>query len=302
MGAVATGWATANALSVMVRARMIEFATRTSRIFPLFAQETNYQGLTLGIRRWPDFFDDVEDMTEGTDFTNISDANSRPTTVQATPGITGMGIEISDLLESADPASVAGGLEQQFRGCVIQQVDLDLALLFNTLNGGTTVGATNADATLSGFIDGMVLLQASGADGEIFSVVAPRQAGDLGLHTGGFMTSAVQSTDTGVTTLGAGGAAGTQTASLLDRLNNANGQVGSIAGVPVIVSNQVQDDATDEQGVIAVPDALTTTFKWMARPETERHAMGVSQFLVVSSAYSCDETASTFGIPFETGV
>jgi len=292
-----TLWAAQNSLSVIVRARLLEYAQRSTVIGNLFTVDdtASVRGLVHGVSRWPDLSGSITDITEGTDLANVA---VTATTVQITPATVGMLAEIHDLLGSSTPFAGLDPFIRQMGSAVAEELDDDIAGLFTALNGAVQVGTTTVDLALSDFIDGIVIVQTNQAPAPYFSVLHPRQVGDLANHVGGFTTATHA---TAIAGIGGGNSAGTQTAGLLDTVGaQTMGFTGSVAGVPVYSSPRVISAGGDRQGCIASSDAITVARKWSIRPEQDRNIAGPATLLAVTSAYGVAETADQFGVPVET--
>ena len=288
----ANAWQSANALSVIVRRRILDYAKRLAIIAPRFTNDDTapIRSHVHRVDRFPDLSANVTDLTEGDELTPTA---ITPTSVDITPATTGIAAEITDLLAGSTPNS---GFEQYFSqmaGVIVEEMDDDTGALLTALNGGTAVGSTGVDLTLPDILNALVIHQTNQAVGNPFCMLHPRQAADLGLDVGGF-TAAQHGA----------AAAGTVTTRLVDNLGNVgtNGLVGSVAGVPVYVSPRIPtvNAGADRSGALASPDAITIAKKWIAKSEQQRNALGVGTYLVVSSAYGIGETADNWGVPIES--
>ena len=253
-------WTTNTALSVIVRARLIEFADRSTVIGNLFTVDDTgaVRGLVHGIDIWPDLSGLVQDITEGTD---EASQTLTPTNVQITPAVVGMLAEITDLLAGSTPFSGLDPYLRQMASAVAEELDDDLAGLFTALNSGTAAGSTGVNADLDDVLDGMVILQTAQAPQPYFGVGHPRQIADIALSAGGFISN-----------VSGAASAGTTTGSIMDRLGGTNGSVGAVAGIPWFSSARCPtvNAAADRGGVMASPDALTVSRKWGIKTETDR--------------------------------
>lgn len=280
----ATTWSSGSALSILVQATVIEYAAK----FPVIANLVNVRdvmdGLVSRFRRWPTV--SAGAITEGTDTT--------PTTVTAsaaalTVSQVGVDMEITDLLSSSGAPSL-GEFARQGVLALVEKLEDDLAALLGALNGGTAVGTSTSDLTFANCLDALVTVKAAQVPVPMAFVLHPQQWRDYWASVGNTSTAAsFMGQATNRIDGWAGGSSGV-------------GFVTNIAGVPAYESARcpLVNSNADRGGGLFNPDAISVARKWSAKVEQERNARGVSNVLVISSAYGVGETADNFGVPVET--
>lgn len=280
----ASAWSSGSALPVLAVEGAIEYASK----FPVLANLVNIKdvngGLVTRFRRWPSV--SAGAITEGTDTT--------PSTVTAsaaalTVSQVGVDMEITDLLSMAGAPPLAAFARQGILA-LVEKLEDDLAALLGALNGGTSVGTSASDLTFANCLSAILTLKAAQAPPDMSFVLHPVQFNDYWVSVGAQATAG-SFMGTGVTNIEgwAGGSRG-------------NGFVTTIAGVPAYESARcpLVNSNADRGGGLFCRDAISVARMWTAKVEQDRNARGVSNVLVITSAYGVGETADNFGVPVET--
>jgi hypothetical protein len=280
----ASAWNSASALAVLAIEGAIEFASK----FPVIANLVNVKdvngGLVSRFRRWPTL--SAGAITEGTDTTPTT---VTPTAAALTPSQVGIDMEITDLLSAAGGPPLAAFARQGVLA-VMEKLEDDLAALFGALNGGTSIGTSGSDLVFANCLDAIVTLKAAQAPPDMAFVLHPQQFRDYWASVGNTSTAA-SFVGQGVTNVD-GWAAGSR----------GNGFVTNIAGIPSYESARcpLVNTNADRGGALLNRDAISVSRMWAAKVEQERNPRGVSNVLVITSAYGVGETADNFGVPVET--
>ena len=274
-------WATNNALTVIVKRRIIEFQSRRAVAAQLVTVDDTggLEGKTLGYPRWPTL--SAGAVTEGTD---MSDTAVTPTTVQLTAAAVGISFEIMDLL-SESTIGLFDAMGKQGVGVVMQKLEDDIVALLAALNGGTAIGTSGSDLTLTNFLDALATLESNQADGDAVFLGHPIQITDLARSLGGN-----------------GAFSQTESAAIIDKIGTKNGLVGSVGAIPCFKSSRcpTANAGADRVGAVFTPDAIGVNRKWNVKPEMDRNVRGPSTVLAVTAAYGLGETADQFGVPVIT--
>ncbi len=280
----ASAWSSASALAVLAVEGAIEFTSK----FPVLANLVNVKdvngGLVARFRRWPSVAAGA--ITEGTDTT--------PSTVTATAAAltvsqVGVDMEITDILSASGAPPIAAFARQGVLS-VVEKLEDDLAALLGALNGGTSVGTSASDLTFANCLDAIVTLKAAQAPPDMAFVLHPQQFRDYWASVGNTSTAAAF-VGQGVTDVSGWGGG-----------SRGNGFVTNIAGIPAFESARcpLVNSNADRGGALFCREAISVARMWTAKVEQERNARGVSNVLVITSAYGVGETADNFGVPVET--
>lgn len=280
----ASAWSSGSALAILAVEGAIEYASK----FPVIANLVNVRdingGLVARFRRWPSI--SAGAITEGTATT--------PTTVTATAAAltasqVGIDMEITDLLAGSGAPPIAAFARQGVLACM-EKLEDDLAALFGALNGGTAIGTSGSAMTFANTLTALLTLKAAQAPPDMAFVLHPKQWSDYW------------------TSVGAAATGGSFVGQMTNKVDGwamgsaGNGFVTAIAGVPGYESARcpLVNSNADRGGALFARDAISVARMWSTRVEQERNARGVSNVLVITSAYGVGETADNFGVPVET--
>lgn len=226
-------------------------------------------GKTVQVPKYPAIT--AADLTEGT---APSDTDVSTSSVTVTCAEVGNSVLLTDLaaMGAGNPAEELGTV---LGNAIATKIDSDLIALFSGFS--SALGAAGAEITVADLFKAAATLRAAKVTGSMAAVVHPFQAYQL---------------KAGLTNTFANPNGG-------DLQNEAmrNGYVGSIAGIDVYESANVDIDGSDDAvaGVFA-PEALAIAIKRDFNLETQRNATRRGTEMVATAIYGVAELDDSFGV------
>ena len=207
-------------------------------------------------------------MTEGTDFTTVTDITTSPATVTASE--VGLLSTVSDVLIKISLADAMAVTAEQLVLGVSEKWETDLAAIADNFGTSTTAASTLTPADLAAAIS--AIEQRDAATGQLVAYLHPKQTGEL--------RSEIQST---TAIRGAADGAGVPSGAVTGE-TNGRGFFGNLYDVDIYQTSLVASASSLRQGSVFVSGQCIGGYElWGTRVETERRA-SLRGFYVVASA------------------
>ena len=216
-------------------------------------------------------------MTEGTDFTSVTDITTSPKTVTASE--VGLLSTVSDVLIKISLADAMAVTAEQLVLGVSEKWETDLAAVADGFGTSTTAASTLTPADLAAAIS--AIEQRDAATGKLVAYLHPKQTGEL--------RSEVQTT-TAIKTAAEGGVPmGAVTGE-----TNGRGYFGNLFDVDIYQTSLVASASSLRQGSVFVSGQCIGGYElWGTHVETERRASLRGFYVVASADYGVGEIEVT---------
>jgi len=232
---------------------------------------------------WNDVASSVSAPGEATDLSNTA---MNPTSATVTAAEVGIMTTVTDLLVQSSPASVES-IGVELGRAVAVKIDTDIAALFASLNGGSTVGTTTADMTDDDLLDSIYQLEVDNVKGQYYTILHPIQFSDLrkDIASSGYN---IWSNVRGDSLAGAGWFPGENFVEIYGTL------------IKTSTVCPTANTAADRVGATFVEDAMAIVWKWKTRTEKQRDASLRATEVVVTACYGVGEISDARGCPITT--
>jgi hypothetical protein len=226
-------------------------------------------------------------VDEGNDIT----ASARTVTRAYTQiGEVGLSTELTRLAEETSSLANQVLLWAESQGrAIAQKVTADICALFVDLHGGSSVGTSGSNISVSDFVEAMYTLENANAPGQKRCVLHPRQVADLFTALTG--TGAVYQNLPELVRQG-----------VLPEGQPAAGFVGQLFGVPIYQTTEVDlvNTSADRCGAMFVPEAMAFVQLRPITVEYDYDASKRAREIVVTAAYGVAEVVGPYGVPITT--
>ena len=264
----------------------MEQEARAGLVSPMFYREVVIDGPSLAykVSKHP-VTADAGTLTDGTALSNVG---INPTTVSATAAGIGLKSIITKFATSGSLLTEQEAIGNFARG-LINKMDVDGCSLLDNLGGAAGTSAT--DLGVGDVLNAIYDLEEANEATNMVAVLDPLQVYDL--------RSAIVTSSAPVW----GNEGGSPVAGLLNAAQSG-AYKGSLFGVPIYVTSNVVDDATNKiGGLFNAGRALLWAWKWYptveTRPEPDYGAE--AKMLVVSAAYGIIEVHDLAGVAVTSG-
>jgi len=230
---------------------------------------------------FPIYNDVSGSVTAPGEATDLSNTALNPTSATVTAAEVGIMTTVTDLLVTSSPASLEG-IGRELGRALGVYIDTAIAALFASLNGGTSVGTTTANMTVSDLLDAHYQLDLDDVPDDRKCVLHPVQKMDL-IND---MNSSGSGPIFGYTT--GDRVAATRKVMILD--------------TEVVTSTvcPTANTSADRVGALFHENAMAILWKWRTRTETERDASLRATEVVVTACYGVGEISDDRGVPIVT--
>ena len=224
-------------------------------------------GKTIQVPKYPAIA--AIDLTEGTDMDSTTVST---TSVEITVAEVGAQVILTDMAAfgAGNPAAELGTV---LGSSIATKMDKDLIALFAGFSA--QFGTTGAGMTADSLFQAVATLRAANATGALSAVISPIQAYQLK----GDLTNTFQNP--------AGGDA--------QNIAMVNSYVGTLAGVTIYESSNIDGTGTDAQGCVFAPEAMALAMKRDFVIENQRDASLRAWELNATAVYGCGELDNAFG-------
>ena len=208
-----------------------------------------------------------EAMTQGTDYTTVTDITT--SAVTATASEVGLMTTVSDVLIKVSLLEAIGTVSATLTRSTLEKWETDVAGVADGFTSSTTAASTLTPADLLAAIS--AIEQRDAATGPLVGYLHPKQTGELRSEVS--VTTAIKTAQEGGVPMGA-----------VTGETNSRGYFGNLFDVNIYQTSLVASSASLRQGSIFVSGQCIGGYEiWGPRIETERRA-SLRGFYVVSSA------------------
>jgi hypothetical protein len=220
----------------------------------------------------------VSDLTDGQDIVDEEDIGM--TTVSLTASEVGAKIILTDKLVREQQTNVFTIIGKQLGDAMARKKDTDVHSLYTSLNGGTTLGAAAAEASLSNIAGAIAYAKANKFGTEIYILQHPNAVFDI---AAGAVTASQYAIPKGWSE---------------DLLGNFWSGIRPLNGVPIFEDGNLSVDSLDDAiGVIADKSALAVLQSVDSRTERQRDASMRATEVVIVADYGVAELDDSRGAP-----
>ena len=215
-------------------------------------------------------------LTEGTDFTSVTDITTSITSA-ATAAETGIMTTVSDVLIEVSLLDILPYVKNLLVRSGLEKWEADVAALMDDFSNVTTAAST---LTPSDHLAAVSALEQRDIPGSFVAYYSPKQAGELRAEIAA-TTAIVTAAESGSVPKGP---------------KNTQGQFGSLFQVPILQTSSVVTTSGLVGGaVFASQQALGAYELWPTRVETERRATLRGFYVMESACYGLVEVSDTRG-------
>ena len=220
----------------------------------------------------------VSDLTDGQDI--VDEEEIGMTTVSLTASEVGAKIILTDKLVREQQNNVFTIIGKQLGDAMARKKDTDVHSLYTSLNGGTTLGAAAAEASLSNIAGAIAYAKANKFGTEIYILQHPNAVFDI---AAGAVTASQYAIPKGWSE---------------DLLGNFWSGIRPLNNVPIFEDGNLSVDSDDDAiGVIADKSALAVLNSIETRTERQRDASMRATEVVMTSDYGVFELDDSRGAP-----
>ena len=221
----------------------------------------------------------VSDLTDGQDI--VDEEEIGMTTVNLTASEVGAKVILTDKLVAEQQNNVFTIIGKQLGDAMARKKDTDVHSLYSSLNGGTTLGAAAATASLANIAGAIAYAKANKFGTEIYILQHPNTVFDIA-------NTAVTASSTYPVPKGWSE----------DLLGNFFSGLRPLNGVPIFEDGNLSVDSSDDAvGVIADKSALAVLQSIDSRTEKQRDASMRATEVVIVADYGVAELDDSRGAP-----
>ena len=221
----------------------------------------------------------VSDLADGVDIVDEEDIGM--TTVDLTASEVGAKVILTDKLIREQQNNVFTIIGKQLGDAMARKKDTDVHSLYGSLNGGTTLGAAGATASLANIAGAIAYTKANKFGSQVYILQHPNAVFDIA-------NTAVTASSTYPVPNGWSE----------DLLGNFFSGLRPLNGVPIFEDGNLSVDSSDDAvGVIAAKDALAVLKSVDTRSEKQRDASLRATELILTSDYGVFELDDSKGAP-----
>ena len=221
----------------------------------------------------------VSDLTDGQDI--VDEEEIGMTTVNLTASEVGAKVILTDKLVAEQQNNVFTIIGKQLGDAMARKKDTDVHSLYSSLNGGTTLGAAAATASLANIAGAIAYAKANKFGTEIYILQHPNAVFDIA-------NTAVTASSTYPVPKGWSE----------DLLGNFWSGIRPLNGVPIFEDGNLSVDSSDDAvGVIADKSALAVLQSIDSRTERQRDASMRATEVVIVADYGVAELDDSRGAP-----